>query len=63
VNTELRAYQSKVEQAPAFKVHFLLGTAHEELGHKQDAASEYRLALSMAREFRPAQQALQRVSQ
>jgi len=62
----LRAYltsNAKVEQAPAFKVHFLLGNANEQLGHKKDAASEYRLALSMAREFRPAQQALQRVSQ
>jgi tetratricopeptide (TPR) repeat protein len=62
----LHAYlksNAKVEQAPAFKVHFLLGTANEELGRKKDAASEYRTALSMAKEFRPAQQALQRVSQ
>ncbi len=62
----LHAYlksNAKVEQAPAFKVHFLLGTANEELGRKKDAASEYRAALSMAKEFRPAQQALQRVSQ
>lgn len=61
----LQAYltsTAKVEQAPAFKVHFLLGNANEKLGHKQDAASEYKLALSMAKEFRPAQQALQRVS-
>jgi tetratricopeptide (TPR) repeat protein len=62
----LHAYlksNAKVEQAPAFKVHFLLGAANEELGRKKDAASEYRTALSMAKEFRPAQQALQRVSQ
>jgi tetratricopeptide (TPR) repeat protein len=62
----LRAYlasNAKVEQAPAFRVHFLLGAANEELGHKKDAATEYRTALSMAKEFRPAQQALQRVSQ
>lgn len=61
----LRAYltlSSQVEQAPAFKVHFLLGNAHEKLGRKQDAVSEYKLALSLAKEFRPAQQALQRVS-
>jgi tetratricopeptide (TPR) repeat protein len=61
----LQAYltsSSQVEQAPAFKVHFLLGNAQEKLGHKKDAASEYKLALSLAREFRPAQQALQRVS-
>ena len=62
----LRAYltsNAKVEQAPGFKVHFLLGAANEGLGRKKDAASEYRMALSMAKEFRPAQQALQRVSQ
>jgi tetratricopeptide (TPR) repeat protein len=62
----LRAYlasNAKVEQAPAFKAHFLLGTANEELGRKKDAATEYKTALSMAKEFRPAQQALQRVSQ
>jgi len=62
----LRAYltsNAKVEQAPGFKVHFLLGAASEGLGRKKDAALEYRTALSMAREFRPAQQALQRVSQ
>jgi hypothetical protein len=61
----LQAYltsTAKVEQAPVFKVHFLLGNANEKLGHKQDAASEYKLALSLAKEFRPAQQALQRVS-
>jgi tetratricopeptide (TPR) repeat protein len=61
----LQAYlasSSLVEQAPAFKVHFLLGNTHEKLGHKQDAASEYKLSLSLAKEFRPAQQALQRVS-
>jgi Tfp pilus assembly protein PilF len=57
------ALNAKVEQAPAFKAHYLLGNAHEELGQKKNAASEYRLALSMAKEFRPAQQALQRVSQ
>lgn len=62
----LRAYLSsnaKVEQAPAFKAHFLLGAANEQLGRKKDAAAEYKTALSMAKEFRPAQQGLQRVSQ
>jgi tetratricopeptide (TPR) repeat protein len=53
---------SQVEQAPAFKVHYLLGTAAEKLGNKQNAAAEYRTALSLAREFQPAQQALQRVN-
>lgn len=61
----LRAYlhsSAKVEQAPAFKVHFLLGSACEKLGDKQNAANEYRSALELAREFRPAQDALQRVT-
>jgi tetratricopeptide (TPR) repeat protein len=61
----LQAYLSsstQVEQAPAFKVHYLLGTAAEKLGNKQNAAAEYRTALSLAREFQPAQQALQRVN-
>src|SRR5436190_1842630 len=57
----LRAYlnsKSQVEQAPAFKVHFLLGSAAEKLGDKKNAESEYRSALELAREFQPAQQAL-----
>jgi tetratricopeptide (TPR) repeat protein len=61
----LRAYlksTSQVEQAPAFKVHFLLGSAAEKLGDKRNAESEYRAALELAREFQPAQQALARVN-
>jgi tetratricopeptide (TPR) repeat protein len=55
-------YSGKVEQAPAFKVHYLLGTASEKLGDKKSAAAEYRSALDLAKEFQPAQQALQRVN-
>ncbi len=61
----LRAYlnsNTKVEQAPLFKVHYLLGSADEKMGAKEEAAAEYKLAVSMAREFRPAQEALQRMS-
>jgi len=61
----LRAYlnsKSQVEQAPAFKAHFLLGSAAEKLGDKKNAESEYRSALELAREFQPAQQALARVN-
>jgi tetratricopeptide (TPR) repeat protein len=61
----LRAYldsKSKVEQAPVFKVLYLLGSADEKLGDRQTAAAEYRSALEMAHEFRPAKEALQRVS-
>jgi tetratricopeptide (TPR) repeat protein len=52
----------KVEQAPAFKAHYLLGNVAEGMGKTQEAASEYKVALSLASEFRPAQEALQRVS-
>ena len=61
----LRAYlnsSSKVEQAPAFKAHYLLGTADEKLGDKQSAAAEYRTALGLAKEFQPARRALERVN-
>ena len=61
----LRAYlnsDTKVEQAPAFKVHYLLGTADERLGDKQAAAAEYKTALELASEFQPARQALERVN-
>jgi len=61
----LRAYldsSAQVEQAPAFKAHFLLGTAIERQGDKQNAAAEYRSALDLAREFQPAQEALRRVN-
>ena len=61
----LRAYLNssvKVEQAPAFKVHYLLGTADEKMGDRDGAVAEYRSALDLAHEFQPAQQALQRVN-
>lgn len=61
----LQAYLNssiKVEQAPLFKVHYLLGSADEKLGAVGEAAAEYKTAVSLAREFRPAQQALQRIS-
>jgi len=61
----LRAYLNsgkKVEQAPAFKAHYLLGTAVEKLGDKQAAEAEYKSALALAKEFQPARQALQRMN-
>ena len=61
----LRAYldsDGKVEQAPAFKVHYLLGTADEKLGDKKAAVAEYKTALELASEFQPARQALERAS-
>ena len=53
---------SRVEQAPEFRVHYLLGTAKEKLGDKLAAAAEYRAALDLAKEYQPAKQALQRVN-
>jgi Tfp pilus assembly protein PilF len=53
---------STVEQAPALMAHYLLGTVFEKQGDKQAAAAEYRTALSMARNFSAAQEALARLS-
>jgi tetratricopeptide (TPR) repeat protein len=61
----LRRYLSSpstVEAAPAFKAHYLLGTALEQQGNKPAAAQEYRASLSMARTFAAAQTALDRLS-
>ena len=61
----LRAYinsNDKVEQAPVFRVYYLLGIADEKLGETRNAANEYKTALAMAKEFRPAQEALERIS-
>jgi tetratricopeptide (TPR) repeat protein len=51
-----------VEEAPAFKAHYLLGMLLERQGDKIAAAREYRTSLSLARQFGLAQQALNRVS-
>jgi tetratricopeptide (TPR) repeat protein len=64
-NQLLRRYVSStsmVEQAPAFKAHFLLGTVLEKQGNKQGAAQEYRTALTLAKGFSAAQEALDRVN-
>ena len=60
----LRRYlaSNTVEEAPAFKAHYLLGTALEKQGDKTGAATEYRAALSLARSFSQAQEALNRVA-
>jgi cytochrome c-type biogenesis protein CcmH/NrfG len=60
----LRRYldSNTVEEAPAFKAHYLLGTALEKQGDKAGAAKEYRTALSLARNFSLAQEALNRVA-
>ena len=49
----LKLYLSSptVEQAPAFKAHYLLGTILEKQGNREQAAEEYRASLSMAKSF------------
>jgi len=47
-----------VEDAPAFKAHYMLGTALEQSGNPAAAADEYRSALSLAKSFALAQNAL-----
>ncbi len=53
--------EGPVEEAPAFKAHYLLGTILEKQGDKAGAAREYRASLSLARNFGLAQQALNRI--
>src|SRR5580700_3939061 len=61
----LRRYLSSsltVEAAPAFKAHYLLGTALEQQGNKPAAAQEYRASLALAKSFTLAQTALDRLN-
>ena len=61
----LRRYlspDSTVEAAPAFKAHYLLGTALEQQGNKSAAAEEYRASLALAKSFTLAQTALDRLN-
>ena len=61
----LRGYlsgESPSEDGPAFRAHFLLGELLEKQGDRQHAAEEYRAALALASQFRPARDALARVS-
>jgi tetratricopeptide (TPR) repeat protein len=59
----LRRYLASetVEDAPAFKAHYLLGSLLEQQGNTQAAIQEYRNALSLARDFTLAQNALKRL--
>jgi tetratricopeptide (TPR) repeat protein len=61
----LRRYfaEGPVEEAPAFKAHYLLGQLLEKQGDKQGAASEYRAGLVLAHNYEPCREGLQRVSQ
>lgn len=52
----------KVEEAPAFRAHFLLGNILEKQGQKQEAVAEYRAALDLNSDFAEARNALNRLS-
>ena len=60
----LRRYLASgpVEEAPAFRAHYLLGSLFEKQGDKADALREYQDSLSLTRQFGQAQQALNRVA-
>jgi tetratricopeptide (TPR) repeat protein len=49
------------EKSPLFKAHHVLGTVLEKQGNKEDAAREYREALTLASNFSPSRQALGRL--
>lgn len=58
----LRRYlASPVEEAPAFKVHDMLGQLLEKQGDRKAAAEEYRSALALAHTYARAQEDLRRV--
>ena len=50
------------EDGPAFRAHYMLGELLERQGDKKAAAAEYRAALALASEYRPAREALAKVS-
>ena len=61
----LRTYlagEDPSEDGPVFHAHYLLGKLLEKQGDKHAAAEEYRSALALASTFRPAKDALARVS-
>jgi tetratricopeptide (TPR) repeat protein len=54
--------KDKVEDAPAFQAHYLLGQIYEKQGDRTAAAREYRSALKLANGYREAREALARVA-
>ncbi len=52
---------AQVEEAPAYRAHYLLGSMLESQGNRAAAAAEYRAALALAHDFEQAQAALRRV--
>ena len=61
----LRHYVSQEdpsEEGPAFQAHYLLGILLEKQGKKKEAAGEFQAALEIASQYKPARDALARVS-
>jgi len=61
----LRRYVAKddpAEEGPAFQAHYLLGILLERQSRKKEAAAEFQAALDLASQYRPARDALARVS-
>jgi len=59
--TKYLANEKPVEQAPAFKAHYLLGQILEKQGDAAGAAKEYQAALDLASDYESARVALNRV--
>ena len=55
------ASNAMVEDAPAFRAHYLLGQIYEKMGNKTDAVTEYKASLALASGFAPAGKALGRL--
>ncbi len=55
------ASNAMVEDAPAFRAHYLLGQIYEKMGNKPDAVIEYKASLALASAFVPAGKALNRL--
>ncbi len=50
-----------VEDAPAFRAHYLLGQIYEKMSNKSDAITEYKASVALASGFAPANKALGRL--
>ncbi len=59
--TKYLTQEKPVEEAPAFQAHYLLGALYEKQGNTEAAVKEYRAALSLARDYGRAQEALKRL--
>jgi tetratricopeptide (TPR) repeat protein len=59
--TKYLSSKEKVEDAPAFQAHYLLGQIYEKQGDRAAAAREYTAALELAKDYKDAREALNRV--